>query len=100
MKITAALAILLALASLAFMGLTFSNLLSGHFETRTCLTDCVRNYYFAAAALSIVSILLSFNTLFRSGFTTWSFLTLLFCGFPIAIVAGIFIIGNLGTLPH
>jgi hypothetical protein len=97
-KITVTLALLLSLATWAFLGLTFSNLLSGHFETRTCLTDCVKTYYFAAGGFGLSSVLLALFALFRSGFTIWLFLTLIFAALPFAIVAGIFTIGISGTL--
>ena len=95
MRITSVLAILLALASLALLGLTFSNLLSGDLEARTCQTACVQTYYFAATGLGILSVLLAFTAIFRSGLTTGSFLTLIFSGFPVAVVAGIFAIGTM-----
>jgi CHASE2 domain-containing sensor protein len=94
------LALLLSLASWAFLGLTFSNLLSGYFETRTCLTDCVKTYYFAAGGLGLAGTLLAGIAWFRSGFTGWLFLALLVTALPFAIVAGIFTIGTLGTMTH
>lgn len=94
------LAILLALAAWAALGLTFTNLLSGNLETRECQTECVQIYYFAAAGFGILSALLAFVALFRARFSTGSFLTFIFSGIPFAIVAGIFVIGTLGTMPH
>ena len=94
------LAILLSIASWAFLGLTFSNLLSGYFETRTCLTDCVKTYYFAAGGLGLVAIFLAGFAWLRSGFTGRTFLALIVSSLPFAIVAGIFVIGTLGTMPH
>ncbi len=100
MRISATLAILLALASWVALWFTFSNLLSGSLETRTCQTDCVRNYYFAAAGAGLVSVLLALIAFFKARLSAGSFLLVLFCAFPIAVVAGIFAIGTLGTMPH
>ncbi len=100
MRITIPLALLFSLASWVFLGLTFTNLLSGYFDTRTCLTDCVKRYYLAAGGLGLSGLLLATVAWFRSGFTAWPFLTLLVAALPFAIVAGIFTIGTLGNMPH
>ncbi|MGD9164322.1 MAG: hypothetical protein PVF13_06135 [Chromatiales bacterium] len=100
MKIIVTLALLLSLASWSFLGLTFSNLLSGYLETRTCLTDCVKTYYFAAGGFGVVGVILALLALFRSGLTGWLFLTLVFAALPFSIVAGIFTIGTLAPLLH
>lgn len=94
------LALLLSFASWAFLGLTATNLLSGYFEDRTCLTDCVKTYYFAAAGLGFIGILAAGTAWLRSGFSGGLFLALVVTALPFAIVAGIFTIGNLGTLLH
>jgi hypothetical protein len=94
------LALLSAVASWAFIGLTFSNLLSGYFETRSCLTDCVKNYYFLAAGFGFAGIALGFLALLRSGISTWPVLILLFTALPFGITAGIFTIGTLGSSVH
>ena len=100
MKFTAALAIVLALAAIALIGLTFSNLLSGYLDTRSCQTECVQGYYYAAAALGAISALLGIITLVGARFKTWSWLVFLGSSFPFAVTAGIFTIGTLGNLPH
>ena len=100
MKVIVSLAILLGLASWALLGLTFTNLLSGNLEERVCQTDCVRSYYFAAAGVSLVTAVLALITMFRAGFKAGPFLLLVFCGAPFAIIAGIFVIGIFGTMPH
>jgi CHASE2 domain-containing sensor protein len=94
------LALLLSACSWAFLGLTFVNLLSGYFENRTCLTECVKTYYFAAGGIGLASLLLAIVAWFRSGFSGWLFLTLVVTTLPFAIVAGIFTIGTLGTMSH
>jgi hypothetical protein len=94
------LAILFSLASWGFLGLTFTNLLSGYFENRTCLTECVRNYYFAAAGTGLIGVLMAVTALFRSGFTGGLFLILIFTLLPLAIIVGIFAMGTIGTMIH
>ena len=89
------LALLLSLASWAFLGLTFSNLLSGYFEDRTCLTDCVKTYYFASMGLGFVGTLLAGFAWLRAGFTSLLFLALVVIALPFAVAAGIFTVGNL-----
>lgn len=100
MNILITLALLLSLASWAFLGLTFSNLLSGYFEDRTCLTDCVKTYYFASMGLGFVGTLLAGFAWLRSGFTGLLFLALVVIALPFAVAAGISIVGILGTMPH
>jgi ABC-type Na+ efflux pump permease subunit len=99
-KIIIVLALLLSVGSWAFLGLTFTHLLSGYFEDRTCLTDCVKTYYFAAAGLGLAGISLAAVAWVRSGFTRWPFFSLIVTALPFAIVAGIFIMGMLGSMPH
>ncbi|MGD8911940.1 MAG: hypothetical protein PVI97_05245 [Candidatus Thiodiazotropha sp.] len=100
MKLIITLALLLSAGSWVFLGLTFSNLLSGYFEDRTCLTDCVKTYYFLAGGLGIAGVLLAAIAWVRSGFTGLPFLSLVVTALPFGIVAGIFTIGTLGTAPH
>lgn len=100
MNILATLAVFSALVSWAFLGLTFSNLLSGYFETRSCLTDCVKNYYFLSAGFATAGLALALFTLIRSGNTPWLTMILLFTVLPFGIIAGIFTIGVLGTGFH
>jgi hypothetical protein len=100
MKILISLAILLSLGSWLFLGLTFDNLLSGYFEDRTCLTDCVKTYYFTAGGLGLGAVLLGAVAWIQSRFSCWHFFALAGAAIPFAIVAGIFTIGTLGTMPH
>ena len=99
-KILVTLAFLLSFASWAFLGLTATNLLSGYFEDRTCLTDCVKTYYFSAAGLGFIGALAAAIAWLRSGFSGGLFLALVITALPFAIVAGIFTIGTLGTFLH
>ncbi|WP_316369437.1 hypothetical protein [Candidatus Thiodiazotropha sp. CDECU1] len=100
MKIIITLALLVSVGSWAFLGLTFANLLSGYFEERTCLTDCVKTYYFAAGALGLLGAVLAAYAWIRSGFSGWHFLSLVVTALPFSIVTGIFTIGTLGTMSH
>jgi hypothetical protein len=93
-------ALLSAIASWGFLIMTFMNLLSGHFETRTCLTDCVKSYYMISAVLGLAATVLASVSVIRSGFTLGQSISWLFAVSPIAIVGGIFIIGYLGTAAH
>ncbi len=92
--------LLLALASWGFLLMTFVNLLSGHFDTRTCLTECVRNYYFISAAFGLAATVFATVSVIRSGFTLGQVASWLFAVSPIAIVLTVFIIGYLGTALH
>jgi hypothetical protein len=100
MNLFITLAILFSVASWGFLGLTFTHLLSGYFENRSCLTECVKGYYFAAAGTGLVGVLMAIAALFRSGITGWLFLMLVFTLLPFGIVAGIFTMGTIGSMIH
>ncbi|MEW8506048.1 MAG: hypothetical protein AB2598_05050 [Candidatus Thiodiazotropha sp.] len=100
MNIIITLALFLSVGSWVFLGLTFANLLSGYFEQRTCLTDCVKTYYFAAGALGLFGTAAAAFAWLRSGFGSWPFIALVITALPFAIVAGIFSIGTLGSMLH
>ncbi|MEW8324718.1 MAG: hypothetical protein AB2606_18900 [Candidatus Thiodiazotropha taylori] len=93
-------ALLSALASWGFLILTFVNLLSGFLDTRTCQTDCVRNYYFISAAFGLAASALATFSVFRSDFTAGQVLSWLFAISPVTIVLTIFLVGYLGTAAH
>ncbi|MCG7899897.1 MAG: hypothetical protein JAY99_01205 [Candidatus Thiodiazotropha lotti] len=93
-------ALLSALASWGFLIMTFVNLLSGHFDTRTCQTECVSNYYFISAAFGLAAVALATFSVIRSGFTLGQIISWLFAVSPIAIVMAIFTVGYLGTAGH
>ena len=100
MRILPPLAFLLGIAAWVLLLLTFTNLLSGYLDTRSCQSECVRNYYMLSAAAALAATVLAFFGLFSAAsrrFATWS----LVVAFPVlAIVAGIFLIGNFGHLLH
>lgn len=56
MKITATLGVVAALLAWTLTVLMTMNLLSGHFETRTCQTGCVQSYFFSAGAAGFVAL--------------------------------------------
>ncbi|MET0068321.1 MAG: hypothetical protein ABW076_18405 [Candidatus Thiodiazotropha sp.] len=95
-----ALGLLLSAVSWAFLGMTVTNLLSGSLETRTCLTDCVRNYYYLAGASGFVGLLLAALAWLRSGFSGGTFLGLVVIALPFGVFAGIYMVGTLGSLAH
>lgn len=100
MNLLIILALLLSFVSWAFLGLTFGNLLSGDFETRSCLTDCVKTYYFAAGGVGLAALLLAGFAWMRSAFSAPAFLALIVSALPFSVVAGIIAIGLLGTPSH
>ena len=100
MKLFVTLALMLSVASWAFLGATVTNLLSGYLENRTCLTDCVKGFYFAAGGTGLAGLLLAAIAWIRSGFSGGLFLLLALTAMPFAIVAGIYLIGTLGTMPY
>jgi hypothetical protein len=56
MKMTATLGVVAALVAWTLTVLMTMNLLSGHFDTRTCQTGCVQSYFFSAAATGFVAL--------------------------------------------
>ena len=59
MKPTSLLALLLAAAGWVLMIAAATNMLSGHFDTRSCQTDCVSSLFWGAAAAGGLGLLLS-----------------------------------------
>lgn len=100
MRILPPLAFLLGIAAWVLLLMTFTNLLSGYMDTRSCQTECVKNYYLLSGVAALVATLMAFFALFPAAsrrFAAWS----LAVAFPaLAIVAGIFLIGNFGHLLH
>ena len=87
-------ALLLTLTAWILTALTGMNLLSGHFEDRTCQTDCVRTYFFSGVATGVGGLVLSGLSLMHPqgrilGLTALA-LALGLC----AIFAALFVIGN------
>jgi hypothetical protein len=59
MKPTSLLALLLAAAGWVLLIAAGTNMLSGHFDTRTCQTACVSSLFWGAAAAGGLGLLLS-----------------------------------------
>ena len=96
MNFIALLALLLTIAGWILTGLTGINLLSGHFDERTCLTDCVKILFFSAVAAGFVGLVLSGIALKRPNGRILSGIALLsglgLCSvFVVLFVAGNFI---------
>lgn len=95
MKIGTPLSILLSIAAFALLVMTFTNLLSGYMDDRTCQTDCVWNYYlgaFGLGALALLSALAGWVAARKKGFATFAVLLAL----PVpAVTGGIFAIGTI-----
>jgi hypothetical protein len=100
MKLFSPLALLLSVGGWALLALVFINLLSGHLDQRTCGTDCVQTYFFAATGMGGVALLASLVALFSSG-TRWLSVPALLLALPLCgVIAGLFLIGNYGNLLH
>ena len=100
MKLLASSALLASVAGWALLVLTFMTLLSGPLETRTCGTECVKQYYFGATGLGVAALLAALFALFPAHsrkLGAFSFVV----AFPlVAIVAALFVIGEYGHLLH
>ncbi len=59
MKLTTLLALVLAVAGWALLIAAGTNMLSGHFDTRSCQTACVSSLFWGGAAASGLGLLLS-----------------------------------------
>ena len=100
MKLLASSALLASLAGWALLVLTFVNLLSGSLDTRTCGTECVKQYYLGATGLGVAALLAAFLALFPSDSRKLGGFSLL-VAFPlVAITIALFVIGNYGHLLH
>lgn len=59
MNIVALLALLITFIAAGLTLLTGVNILSGPFEGRSCLTDCVQMYFYAGLVTTIIGLILS-----------------------------------------
>jgi hypothetical protein len=94
MKMLASVALILSLAGWVLTAMTGMNLLSGHFDERTCQTDCVQTFFYSAVALGMTGLLLSLLALIRSRGNVLSVLALLLALPLCGIFATLFIVGN------
>ncbi len=98
MNLLAYLALLTSTAGWVLISLTTINLLSGHFDDRTCLTDCVQTYFYYGLAAGLGGLLLSIVALFRSEGRVISLFSLMFVLPLCAIYATLFLVGTQGAL--
>jgi hypothetical protein len=94
MNLLALFAILLTLAGWVLTALTGMNLLSGHFDGRTCLTDCVQMLFFSAVATGVAGLVLSGLSLLSTKGRVLSWVGLLMALALCSIFAVLFITGN------
>ena len=100
MKLLPPLALLGAIASWVLLVMTFTNLLSGYMDERSCQTDCVKNYYFLAAGIGLVASLLALFAVVKKETRVFGSVALLAAAPPFAITAGIAVIGIFGSMLH
>ena len=88
------LGLLTTIAGWILIGLTMANILSGTFEDRTCLTDCVRTYFFYSTAAGLAGLTFGLFALRNGKSRKLGYiglgLTLPLC----AIIGTLFVIGN------
>jgi hypothetical protein len=94
MNLAALSALLLSVAGWALTVLTAMNLLSGHFDDRTCQTGCVQMLFFSSVAAGVGGLVLSVVGLRRPEGRIMSVAALLMALVLCAIFAVIFIAGN------
>jgi hypothetical protein len=94
MNVPALIALLLTLAGWVLTALTTVNLLSGHFDDRTCQTACVQMLFFSGVAAGVSGLVVSGLALRRPEGRIISVLTLLLALALCAIFAVLFIAGN------
>jgi hypothetical protein len=94
MNMLASSALLVTFAGWALTALTVMNLLSGHFDDRTCQTDCVQMLFFSGVAAGIGGLVLSIVSLFRPQGRILGIIALLMALVLCAIFAVLFVAGN------
>jgi hypothetical protein len=94
MNVLALIALLLTLAGWVLTALTAVNLLSGHFDDRTCQTACVQMLFFSGVASGVAGLVVSGLALRRPEGRIIAVLTLLLALALCAIFAVLFIAGN------
>jgi len=98
MKIAAPLALLLSAGAWYFAALMAMNLLSGPFEERTCLTDCVQTYFYSALGLCVAGLVVGLVAVFSSKNRLIGASGLL-VALPLgAIFLTVFVVGNFSSL--
>lgn len=75
--------------------MTGMNILSGDFDDRSCLTDCVRTMFFAGAAASAGGLLFGLFGLGKPASRMLSYIALAFVLPLLGIFTTLFVIGNM-----
>ena len=94
MNLIALSALLFTAAGWALTALTVMNLLSGHFDDRTCQTGCVQALFFSSVAAGVAGLVLGGVGLRRSDGRILSAVALLLALVLCGIFAVLFIAGN------
>ena len=94
MNLFALLALPITLAGWGLIALTTMNLLSGHFDDRTCLTDCVQTYFYYSLAAGLGGLLLSFLAVLHPKGRAWGVFSLLLALPLCAIFATLYLVGH------
>lgn len=88
------LGLLATTAGWILMGLTGANTLSGTFEDRTCLTDCVRTYFFYSTAAGFAGLTFGLFALRNRRSRKLGYISLGLALPLCAIIGTLFIAGN------
>lgn len=94
MNLLALIALLVTLVAAVFTFLMGFNMLSGPFEGRTCLTECVQLYYYIAMGAAILGLILSFLSFRKAEGRIMSVLAFLGSAGICGLFAVLFIAGN------
>lgn len=73
-----------------------TNVLSGAFEGRTCQTDCVQTYFYAAVAVGVSGLVVGVIAALRKRGRGIAYASLILALPLCAIFATLFVIGNYG----
>ena len=95
MKMIAILGVVSALVAWTLTSLMTMNLLSGPFETRTCHTECVQSYFFAAVAAGFAAIVTGLASALNPNTTVIGIFTLILA-IPLCAIFTVFLIGMVG----
>lgn len=83
------------LAGWVLLAQTFTNLLSGYLDDRTCQTACVQQLYYYAVAAGITGIVLSILSLGLSGARAINLIALIIALPLVAVFVALYVMGNL-----
>lgn len=98
MKIAAPLALLFSAGAWYFAAMMGMNLLSGPFEERTCLTDCVQTYFYTAVGLCLAGLIVGLFAFFSSNNKLFGASGAVLALPLVGIFLAVFLIGNYSSL--